>query len=214
MAVRNTRFNPVTHGFSFVNRFEFPYLFNVTLPFLGPRSIGDVILGLCGGMCAAALDYHYADLPVPEENDVEKIPLDLFRYLWSRQIDTLNFSTLERLLTWAILDTRILARLTANREIPAMLAKLDEGEPVILVLIRSRGFLSLTQNHQVLATGYTYSEETKDMTIRIYDPNHPSKRPKITLNLKYPHLGLKLAQSTGEDLRAFFTVDYQQQTPP
>lgn len=214
METVKTRFIPQTHGFRFVNYFEFPYLFNVSLPFLGTRSIGDVVVGLCGGMCSAALDYWKARKPIPLEYNVENINMYLFRYLWLRQLDTLNFSTLEKLFTWALMDTRSLSRMTDREEIPRLRESLDAGEPVILALVRSRGLLSLTQNHQVLATGYEFNSQTKDFVIRLYDPNHPGKSPFLTMNLATPWIGLQLAQSTGEPLRGFFVINYKPSSPP
>jgi hypothetical protein len=214
MALVSTPFSPTTHGFRFINSFEFPYLFNISLPLLGPRSIGDVIIGLCGGMCCGALDYFQAGKNVPLERDVERIPLKLFRHLWARQLDTLNYSTLERLFTWAIMDTRLLSRLVARDEVPRLRQRIDAGQPTILVLIRSRGFLSLTQNHQVLATGYNDNPGTQDFSINLYDPNHPGKTPRLTMNLAVPGRGIRLAQTTGEPLRGFFVIDYQPKEPP
>ncbi|MFN2196229.1 MAG: hypothetical protein ACK2UW_08920 [Anaerolineales bacterium] len=214
MAVVATKFDPQKHGFHFVNSFEFPYLFNISLPLLGPRSIGDIIIGLCGGMCSGALDYYHKDKTIPADTNTEKIPLSLFRYLWSRQLDTLSMPVLEKLFTWAIMDTRLLSRLTERNEIPKLRASIDAGQPAMLVLLRARGLLSLTQNHQVLATAYDYNPSTKDLSVKLYDPNHPGQVPTLSMNLSSPWLGLKLSQSTKEPLRAFFVIDYLQKDPP
>jgi hypothetical protein len=214
MAHVSTTFNPLVHGFRFINRFDFPYLFNVNLPLIGSRGIGDIVIGLCGGMCASALDYYKAGVPVPTEPIVDNIELKLFRYLWNRQMDTLSTPVLERLLTWAIFDTRTLSRLVTRDEVPKLMQRLDAKQPVILVLLRARGFLSLTQNHQVLAVGYDYDPTTKDLSINLYDPNHPGQKPTLNMNLTYPGSGIKLSQSTGEPLRAFYVTDYTQSTPP
>lgn len=214
MAHVSTPFKPTTHGFRFVNYFDFPYLFNASVPFLGTRSIGDVVIGLCGGMCFAALDYFEANRPVPTDKETEKIPLNLFRYLWTRQMDTLTMNVLEKLFTWAILDTRILARFIARDEIPRLMALIDSGKPALLVLMRARGLLSLTQNHQVLATSYTYDPAQKTLVLQLYDPNHPGKTPQLSMDLTAPGRGMKLAQSTGEPLRGFFVTDYVRKSPP
>lgn len=214
MAPVTTSFKPITHGFRFVNAFQFPYLFNISLPLLGPRGIGDVMVGLCGGMCSASLDY-FNDGRIPiQEKDVEKIPLDLFRYLWERQLDTLTTPVMEKLITWALLSTRTLAKKTADDEIPRLRSEIDAGRPVILGLMRSRGLLSLTQNHQVLATGYEFDPATQDMSIQLYDPNHPRRTPELTMNLSGPWRGIKLEQSTGEELRGFFIINYVRKSPP
>ncbi len=125
MALVSTAFKPTTHGFRFINSFDFPYLFNASVPFLGTRSIGDVVIGLCGGMCCAAVDYFDANRPVPVDKDTDKIPLNLFRYLWTRQMDTLTMPVLERLFTWAVLDTRILAKIIARDEVPRLMSQIE-----------------------------------------------------------------------------------------
>jgi hypothetical protein len=214
MAPITTAFDPLRHGFRFVNAFQFPYLFNISLPLLGPRGIGDVMVGLCGGMCSAALDYFNDGITPVEERDVEKIPLSLFRYLWERQLDTLTTPVMEKLITWSLLSTRALAKKTAEDEIPRLRSELDAGRPVILGLMRSRGLLSLTQNHQVLATGYEFNPASQEMSVQLYDPNHPGRKPELTMNLAGPWRGIKLEQSTGEELRGFFVINYVRKSPP
>jgi hypothetical protein len=214
MGLVSTNFNPPTHGFQFVNYFEFPDLFQVNLPFLPAKGLGELVYGLCGGMCSGALDYFNAGKQVPAEKEVDNIQLRLFRYLWVRQMNTLSPQVLEKLFTWVILDTRILARKIAQDEVPAVLQSIDKGIPCILVLIRSRGRLQITQNHQVLAIAYDHNPATKDLTIRLYDPNHPRLTPVLTMNLSRPHLGIKLVQSTGEPLRGFFKIETALASPP
>jgi hypothetical protein len=213
MTFISTNFNPSVHGFQFVNSFEFPHLFELNLPFPAVRGIGEIVYGLCGGMCCAALDYYEVGRQIPAEQEVDNLPLKLFRYLWIRQLDTLSTPVLEKIITWSILDTRNLAKKVAQEEIPTIMSSIDTGKPCILILIRSRGF-QITQNHQVLAIAYDIDTDTKDMTIRLYDPNHPCQVPELTMNLSKPHLGIKLAQSTGETLRGFFKIDYVHASPP
>ena len=63
----------------------------------------------------------------------------------------------------------------------------------ILGLIRQSSWnpFGLTQNHQVLA--YGYSDDGTTRKLRIYDPNHPNDD---TVTLEITDAGLK--QSTGE----------------
>ena len=127
MAPIKTNFDADQHGFRFVNSFQFPYLFNISLPLLGPRGIGDVVVGLCGGMCCASLDYFNEGQAPIQERDVEKIPLKLFRYLWERQLDTMTHPVLEKLITWSLLSTRSLAKKTAEDEIPRLRSEIEAG---------------------------------------------------------------------------------------
>jgi hypothetical protein len=214
MASVSTKFDPKDDGFRFENSFDFPVLFNMNLSFPAFKAIGDIVYGLCGGMCCAALDYHLAGKPVPTESEVNNISLKLFRYLWVRQLNTLSTSVLEKLFSWAIQDTRALHKKITKDEVPAVKLSIDSGTPCVLVLVRSRGILKMTENHQVLAVGYSFDPATSDMSIQLYEPNYPGKVPELTMNLSRPSSGIKLAQSTGEPLRGFFKIDYNQVTPP
>ena len=99
----------------------------------------------------------------------------------------------------------------ARIEVPKLRRMLENGQPAVLLLIRVQGMNNPTMNHQVLATGYEFDRETKEMKIFLYDPNHPGEQPSICLDLKKPSAGLKLIQSTGEALRGFFVVPYKSQ---
>ena len=58
-----TPFTARKHGFRFLNRFD--YSFKFELPLVGAVELGELVLGLCGGMCFVALDYYFADRPMP-----------------------------------------------------------------------------------------------------------------------------------------------------
>jgi hypothetical protein len=209
-----TTFKRPDHAFKFANRFEFPYLFHINLPLFGPKGIDDIVYGLCGGMCFAALDYFNKGKQVPEFDEVDNINLRLFRYLWTRQLETLGFSVIQKLITWSVLDDKTVTQKTARNEVPKIERRIKKGEPAVLVLIRVRGLFAPTQNHQVLVTGYDYDSDTRDMTVHLYDPNHPQRDPNLTMNLARPSKGIDLKQSTGEPLRGFFVIDYKTQAPP
>jgi hypothetical protein len=214
MTTASTNFDPKVHGFRFVNNFDFPNLFNMGLAFPGFRAIGEIVYGLCGGMCCAALDYYLDGKPVPVESNVDSISLKLFRYLWMRQLNTLTTSVLEKLLAWSFQDTRALHKKTAQDEVPAIMQSINSGAPCVLVLVRSKGPLKMTENHQVLAIGYKLDPDTKDLSIQLYDPNYPGTNPELTMNLTRPSSGIKLAETTGDSLRGFFKIEYSQITPP
>ena len=176
--------------------------------------------GLCGGMCFAALDYFHAGKPVPDQITVPAIGTDLYRYLWDRQLDTLSLPVILRVIEWMLRDDGDVARLTARREFPKLYRRLDKGNPAVLALIRGRGVEDPTQNHQVVAVGYDFDETTRQLTVYLYDPNHPydpnypGQEPRLTMNLARPSRGIEAAQSTGEPLRGFFVIAYKPQTPP
>lgn len=202
------------HGFKFVNSFPFPFSATFKLPFVGQVDLGDVIYGLCGGMCFAALDYFYTDHPVPGYKRVEEINTRYLLYLWNRQLDSFGLLTIPTVLEWMLRDDLDVALRTARYEVPKLRRSLDQKKPVVLALIRSKHGASATQNHQVLATGYEYDEGTRRMTISLYDPNHPGMTPTLSLNLTKPSQGIDIKQSTGEALRGFFVIRYKAEEPP
>lgn len=216
METATTDFQPQTQGFQFANSFDFPDFFQVKMPFAqaGMASLGDVVYGLCGGMCFAAIDYFNEKMPVPVYKNTDEIPWRYFLYFWQRQLHSLKKGVIPKLFKWMLSDDISVARNVNRWEVPKILKRLKEGQPVPLVLVRTKGLSDPMKNHQVLAIGYEFDPATKDLIIQLYDPNHPGKQPKLTMNLRDPGQGIQLAQSTGEALRGFFAVDYQKQTPP
>jgi hypothetical protein len=214
MAYTSTNFDPTIHGFQFVNSFDLLDLFvtNLSLPAIG--SLGDIVYGLCGGMCCAALDYYEEGMPVPIITDVDDIPNNLLNHLKKRQLDTLSVSVLKKIVNWSISNTKDLGKKVAQEQIPAIMSSIDSGKPCILVLIRAWGIFEIIKNHQVLAIAYNHDTNTNDMAIRLYDPNHPRQSPELTMNLSNTHIGINLAQSTGEILRGFFKINYKHASPP
>jgi hypothetical protein len=212
-----TTFSPQLNGLKFINRFEIPDFLKLNLPLFpnSPLHITDIVYGLCGGMCFTALDYFNVGKAVPAYTDINDISLGLFYYLWKRQLASLDHKVIEKLFVWMLLDDLGVARNVAADEVPALRAKLDKKTPVPLVLVRVRGISDPTHNHQVLAVGYDFDPDSQQMTIYLYDPNHPGINPEIYLNLKDPDHGIAISQSTAEPLRGFFLItSYRKTTPP
>lgn len=212
MASVKTKFSPTQDGFSFVNRFEFKFPVQFKLPLGGMIDLTQVVYGLCGGMCFSALDYFYANQALPEETQVSRIDNKLFVYLADRQMDSMSIPVLLKVIRWMVSEDRYIGLRMSRYELPKLRRRLDKGEPVVLGLIRVAGLGDPTRNHQVLATGYDYDQDSKIMVVHLYDPNHPGKEPTITLDLKHPSAGIPMSQSTGEFLRGFFTINYTPQT--
>jgi hypothetical protein len=211
-----TGFAAATHGFRFANSFSLtdtvvPRSLRRKAPFL---SLQDIVIGLCGGMCFAALDYFYQPRPIPGAASVDQLSLELVDYLWRRQWDSLRGGALAKVLTWTLRQDSSLARSIAGWEIPKLRTNLRDGAPCVLALIRVGGIAEVMGNHQVLATGYDFVPETQQMTLRLYDPNFPGEEPAVSMNLSQPPEGIRLAESTGETLRGFFVIDYARATPP
>lgn len=208
-----TQFKPSQNGFKFINRFELPIFERVAhMMWLGDLR-ADLVYGLCGGMCSAALDFFHAQRPIPAVSQVEKIDLNLFFYLWERQLDTLDAGVLAKLFKWMAWSDRTLALKVAKDEYPKMKAQLIAGNPVILALVRVR-LSNPTNNHQVLAIGFEEDLLTKKARVLLYDPNHPGQTPSLTMDLSKPGTGIDIKQDTGEPLRGFFVIDYERQEPP
>jgi hypothetical protein len=216
MEIVKTGFIPQTHGFPFQNCFDLHDFFQSMLPHVqsGQASLGNPVYGLCGGMCFAALDHYFAQTPHPQNTKTEEIPWPYFLYLWQRQLHSLKRSVILKIFEWMLTDDLNLARKIARYEIPKILSRIKEGNPVVLVLIRVQGITDPTKNHQVLVIGYELDTQNKDLKLLLYDPNYPNHQPEMKVNLSNPNQGLALAYSTGDPLRGFFALDYSKQAPP
>lgn len=200
-------------GFNFRNSFR--YDIKLDLPFLPAIDLLEGTYGLCGGMCFATLDYHFADLPLPSSPG---IPLDgsrLWRYLWKRQLDSFSLIVVPlRIFQWMGWKDGKIARKTMEEEIPYLVDKMKNDQPVVLALLRDQ--TKATDNHQVLVTRYAEDDRTIELTV--YDPNHPNLHPAPTIRIEKPTppdgQGYRIEQSTGELLRGFFIIDYRFSHPP
>lgn len=210
MSPMHTKFAARDDGFQFANAFDpRPRRAMPLLKRLTPRQM---VIGLCGGMCYAALDYQNSGLPVPRFENVEAISPPLLRYLYRRQIESMSPLLLLRLADWLLRSDAYVARKTCTEELVRMRSLINARMPAVLCLVRTRGLGDPTGNHQVIATGY---EETEDgnLLIRLYDPNHPGIEPELIVpECWYP--GAAMWQTTGEPLRGFFVMAYRPATPP
>jgi len=211
-----TRFTPQAAGLKFTNHFSFPSFLKFIADLLrkSPLHLSDVVYGLCGGMVFTALDYFYANKPVPNFTDPEKIGIALYFYLLKRQFNSLSLDVLQKVFAWMLLDDATVTKSVVVTEIPTLRSSLDQQNPVPLVLIRGKGVSDPTHNHQVLAVGYRLDEDNQVLTIDLYDPNHPGEQPNLSMNLSNPDQGIALAQSSQEALRGFFVARYEKSIPP
>jgi hypothetical protein len=211
-----TNFIPQDDGLKFVNRFEIPNFLKLNLPIFrsSPLPLTDIVYGLCGGMVFTALDYFNAGRTVPPFTNISDINLTLFYYLWHRQLDSLGHAAVEKIFSWMLANDPTVVQNVINSEAPALRSSLDSGKPAPLVLIRVQGLTVPTHNHQVLAVGYDFDPLTNQMTVYLYDPNHPGEEPSLALDLSQPAQVSSFSQSTGEPLRGFFVIQYSPQTPP
>lgn len=209
----STAFSPTAQGFQFRNRFEF--ILNYEFPLVGEVDLGTLIVGLCGGMCFAALDYYYSGRAVTSRTLVPPVNHELRKYLEKRQFDSLLPPRgILKVLTWMVRSDRSIGGFTSRGELRMLRRRIDRGDPAVLALIRADTRDDPTRNHQVVATAYNLNESTKQLRIDLYDPNHPRQSPNITLNVRNPSRGISIRQSTGEPLRGFFVIDYSRRPPP
>ncbi len=212
MYERRTNFSAETQGFRFRNRFDL--LPDMKLPGGLSLDLGDFIVGLCGGMCFVALDYFHSGVPVPHVDDVDRLPPALLKALRQRQRESNSLPVLKKLLSWVMKPDGDVSRLTAWREFPRMRAKLDAGQPAVLLLVHTHGLQNPTLNHQVVATGYSFDALTREAEIHVYDPNRPGSPERLAVNLASAAAGWDLRRYHGEPLRGFFVQGYRQKPPP
>ena len=211
---QHTSFTAREHGFCFRNFFEYKFPVEYRLPYSGKVCLGDIVYGLCGGMSFSALDYFHKGTPVPEVSSVSELDTKIFGYLWDRQLDSLGISVLLKLFQWMLMeDTEIAVRM-ARYELPKLRRSIDRDKPVVLALIRVKGLSDPTKNHQVVASGYSYNPESRQMQAAIYDPNHPGDELFIYMDLVKPSKGINITQSSGEELRGFFLIPYKPHPEP
>lgn len=199
-----TEFFPTNHGYPFVNRFEknWPNIFIRTL-------VGNSIYGLCGGMVFSAYDYflHKVQIPnIPEETVSRE---QFIRYLWKRQLNSMPVKNYLSLLRRNFQKDQKLLLDTISRQLPLVTAAIDRKKAMPLVIIRSKKFENLTNNHQLLVCGY----ELEGSLTRLicYDPNHPLEAPHLTIERDIS--ALSISQSTGEEIRGFFCNQYTPKEP-
>ena len=190
MASYSTGFG-VDHGFAFANTFTFDLQ-------LAPWwRLGRISPGLCGGMAYAALDYYHAGAPIPGQTEPPPQDSALGRYLIERQLASNTASLVLQVVRWTLRDAqRLQAKMLAS-ELPSLRSHLQQGIPVVLVLIRAHALREVTHNPQVVAYGYDEDADGGRMTVQVYDPNWPRRSTALSIELR----------PTDGDLRPTHTID-------
>jgi hypothetical protein len=137
-----------------------------------------------------------AGLPLPRDTEAPVNGSAFFRILVNRQVRSLDWLRVPLRFWWmGALGPERAARRTRETELPRIRATIDAGRLAMVGLVRQTGWnpFKLTRNHQVLA--YAYEIDGDTVTLRLYDPNWPS-RDDISVTLGPG----PFSQSTGEPL--------------
>ena len=215
-------FVPSKNGFHFANDFGDVPVLSIPLPF-GHIPIGNAAGGMCGGMVFAVLDIFRKGLTPLADTAAPGPETPLFRYLARRLIDSFNGVTgVLKYLQWmrfpdeAGSGGRSIAWHTVNDEWPDIQADLDSGQPCPLGLIKvqSSNPFNVGDNHQLLAYGYDFDENSGDLSVRVYDPNCPDIDQVIAaLNLADRNNPSRLTYSADPAGRGFFRTSYAPADP-
>jgi hypothetical protein len=225
-------FLPSTSGFRFSNAFARVPLLHIDVG-VAEIPIGDASNGLCGGMAFAARDYFEAKKAPPADRTPPSSG-PLFDFIVDRLFD--SFDLPEGVARYYELmspvmrdDDTFLGRLIGRhgrswvmikQEWPRIKADIDGGHPSPLGLIKIKSVRpsDLGINHQVLAYGYDLAGS--DLTINVYDPNHPGDDDvTISLSVAHPTKATRVRYSRPLGSRAtglwcFFRTDYRANRPP
>ncbi len=202
-----TGFDPTKNGFLFRNAFNLqPELFGLVL--------GSWNLGFCGGMSLAAVRAFNTGQTLSRRRTIPRQRERLYDELLQGQIETIPGPVISKVHTWqSSQDFNVtgfghsIGKRTKG-EWPRIRAELERGRPVVLVLIRVRGFFgNITLNHQVVAHGYKAYENQQVFAIQIYDPNWPREAGEIVFStvssLDRIHAHQRPRRS-GQTVRGFF----------
>jgi hypothetical protein len=209
-----TRFNPATHGFLFANTFT-----NDLLSVMKTA-------GLCGGMMYATMDYYLAGRRIPGIDYRPAVGTPLQTYLYDRQVTQLatNADRLAAMIAGAgpLANKRMYFEAGMKDEtLRDLRAKIDAGTPAILALQNADNALG----HVVLAIGYDMGryrgdlgEYKEDLSIFVYDPNHPRETRILTPNVaaqRYVYRNTGLAEDPNAHWLTYFVdTRYQPTTAP
>ena len=191
--------------------------------------------GRCGGMAFASLDFFHLRMPVPPVTPSDFLPSvvppdghPLADYIYTRQLHSMltrvgGIRDGVRYLRWSGQSTAtILAKTTVEEQ--KVVASIDQGQPVVLGLIRatSKSLKAQGQNHQVVCYGYR-SDASGHLEFYTYDPNEPvraSSNSSYEVILRkaddVEHSAFPYQEDRADRIdrwRGFFVVHYRPRTP-
>lgn len=143
-------------------------------------------------MSLSAVRTFNADGKLTKRKTIPRHREGLFKKLLNWQLETIPLSIIARVHRWQASPEQTvpgLVKSIGKQTIQAwseISAELERGRPVVLVLIRVRGFFGdLTKNHQVVAIGYkSYQHQQSTIhCLQIYDPNWPEETGELVFTL-------------------------------
>lgn len=223
--MKMTSFTPEQHGFRFDNQFVNDNPGNV----FGAQVWDWKSTGLCGGWCYAALDYYFAQTPIPSQPFRPANGTLLYSYLYDRQVTEVISNSPRWLELWSDLGGARDAEFfnwgisTKSGEILDQLRQhLDAGIPAILGLVDD----GKIGGHNVIAFGYDMGRYQGDLgpafigdfKIFVCNPNYPYPQTKfrtLVADMRNQVYNYAEPDNRGEKWRAYFVDQhYQPQAPP
>lgn len=207
-------FIPTSAGFAFPNRFPSVPAWTFRIPAIGEIRLGDAANGLCGGMVFAARDFFEFGIAPPAVADPPARGSPLFTYIVDRLLASFDLPLGPARYYQCMRMTDGEIALHTKTAWSSVRAVVDAGKPAPLGLIRSASpdLGELGKNHQVLAYSYQLDEASGELSIDLYDPNHPGVLVTMKCNLR-DGAPLGLSYSTGEATRGFFLTPYAAADP-
>lgn len=188
--------------------------------------------GRCGGMAFASLDFFHFRMLVPPVTSSDflssVVPPDghpLADYIYTRQLHSMltkvgGLYDGVRYLRWSGQRTATILAKTAVEE-QKVVASIDQGQPVVLGLIRatSRSLKAQGQNHQVVCYGYRF-DASGHLEFYIYEPVRASSNSPYEVILKkandVAHSAFPYQEDRADRIdrwRGFFVAHYRPRSP-
>jgi hypothetical protein len=141
---------------------------------------------------------------LPDMNDVQNIfnPTYVFNMAQATQ-DALSKNALTKFMLWQARPTEphTFALHTIGSETKKAWNEvkhaIDRGAPILLglILVQSNNPVAAVDNHQVVATGYAFNEQTKDVQLYVYDPKHKNFTSTILFNIGLAENQIRASQT-------------------
>jgi hypothetical protein len=202
-------FEPDRDAFAFRNHFVNKVSF-AGIPITETR-------GRCGGMAFAALDHWHHQIPVPDRDTLPPDGDPLADYIYARLHTSMLDNWTKFVLFMHTPDHRTplggigVSRTVREKELPKLIALLDQGAPQPLGLTQARDLGGLAHDHQVVA--YGYEQDATKTRIFIWDNRFGRREDVLEFTTKYVEKDRFIQQSDGSRWRGLFAEKYTPKLP-